>query len=295
MEVKTYPEFSVNYPLLLTTFMKRPVSMYPDDVGLVYRNPDTAEYFRFTWRQWYKRTCRLANALRGPLEVKPGKPKEPGDRIATMALNHHYHMELYYGVPCSGAVLHPINVRLSLEHIIHTINHSEDKIIFFDDIFLPMLENIYGQIKDTVEKFVYISDKPGLPKTKIKPLYEYEKLIMDQPPDYEWPHLHEDNYATLCYTTGTTGLPKGVMFTHRQLYLLTLHSAQLVNLPPCFIFTPGERLSEVFSRQTRSCCQAGLQLKASLSWLKKKKSPAPGWSPRSWPCLWKATPWRNTI
>ncbi|MBW1711366.1 MAG: long-chain-fatty-acid--CoA ligase [Deltaproteobacteria bacterium] len=229
MEVKTYPEFSVNYPLLLTTFMKRPVSMYPDDVGLVYRNPDTAEYFRFTWRQWYKRTCRLANALRGPLEVKPGKPKEPGDRIATMALNHHYHMELYYGVPCSGAVLHPINMRLSLEHIIYTINHSEDKIIFFDDIFLPMLENIYGQIKDTVEKFVYISDKPGLPKTKIKPLYEYEKLIMDQPPDYEWPHLHEDNYATLCYTTGTTGLPKGVMFTHRQLYLLTLHSAQLVN------------------------------------------------------------------
>jgi len=230
MEVKTYPEFSINYPLLLTTFMKRPVSMYPDDIGLVYRNPDTGQYFRFTWRQWYERTCRLANALKNTLGVEPGKPKEPGDRVATMALNHHYHMELYYAVPCSGAVLHPINMRLSLDHITYTINHSEDKIIFFDDIFLPMLEKIYDQIKDTVEKFVYISDKPGLPETKIESLYEYEALLRDQPPEYEWPHLHEDNYATLCYTTGTTGLPKGVMFSHRQLYLLTLHAGQLMNL-----------------------------------------------------------------
>jgi fatty-acyl-CoA synthase len=223
MEGKTYPEYSKNYPLLLTTFMKRPVSLYPDEIGVVYRNPSTAEYFRFTWREWYERTCRLANALNA-LGVKPGRPGEPGDRIGTIALTHHYHLELYYAVSCMGAVLHPINMRLSPDHMVYTITHAEDKVIFFDDVFLPLVESIYDRIKDTVEKLVYISDKPGRPETKIENLYVYDDLIMEQPPEFEWPMLHEDTYATLCYTTGTTGLPKGVMFTHRALYLLSMHA-----------------------------------------------------------------------
>jgi len=218
---RTYPEFSTRYPLLLKAFMQRPVNLYPDDIGVVYRN-EAGEYFRFTWREWYQRTCRLANAL-NKLDVRPGNPPQPGDRIATMALNHHRHLELYYAVPCTGAVLHPINMRLSLDHIVHTINHSEDRIIFFDDLILPLIEAIYDRIKDTVEKYVYMSDKPGLPETRIGPLYEYEKLIEDESPEFEWPYLDENTYATLCYTTGTTGMPKGVMFTHRQLYLQTLH------------------------------------------------------------------------
>ena len=157
-----YPEYSLNYPLLLTTFMKRPLSAYPNDTGIVYRNPDTAEYHRFTWQEWYMRTCKLANALKNVLRVKTGAPGEPGDRIATIAMNHHYHLELYYAVPCIGAVLHTINMRLSPEHIIYTIRHAKDRIIFFDDIFLPLVEKIYDQIKDVVEVFVYISDMPGL-------------------------------------------------------------------------------------------------------------------------------------
>ncbi|MFX1573441.1 MAG: long-chain-fatty-acid--CoA ligase [Promethearchaeota archaeon] len=218
----TFPEFSTHYPLLLTTFMKRPVKVYPNEIGVVYRNHVTGEYFRFTWLEWYKRTCRLANALK-TLGIKPGKPGEPGDRVATMALNTHRHLELYYAVPCSGATLHPINVRLSPDHILYTINHAEDTIIFFDDLLLPLVQLLYDKIKDTVKKFVYMSDKPGLPDTKIENLYEYEELIKAESDEFEWPYLHEDTYATLCYTTGTTGLPKGAMFTHRALYLLTLH------------------------------------------------------------------------
>ncbi|MFL6715826.1 MAG: long-chain-fatty-acid--CoA ligase [Burkholderiaceae bacterium] len=223
MEARTYPEFSTHYPLLLTTFMKRPVSLYPDQIGVVYRNHLSGEYARFTWKQWHQRTSRLAHALQRTLGVKPGSPGAPGDRIGTMALNTHRHLELYYSVPCIGATLHPINVRLAPEHVIYTINHAQDKVIFVDDTVLPLLEAIYDRIRDTVETFVYMSDRPGLPDTKIANLLSYEELLAGQPDEYDWPYLHEDTNATLCYTTGTTGQPKGATFTHRQLYLMTLH------------------------------------------------------------------------
>jgi acyl-CoA synthetase (AMP-forming)/AMP-acid ligase II len=225
MEWQTYPEFSSHYPLLLRTFMKRPIRIYPNETGIVYRNPDTDRYFRFTWLEWYRRTCQLAHALHDTLHISPGTAGKPGDRVATMALNHHRHLELYYAAPCTGAVLHPINMRLSLDHIVHTILHAEDKVIFFDDSFLPLLERIYDRIKPTVEAFVYMSDEPGLPQTKIEPLFEYEAMLAAQPAEFDWPILDEDTCATLCYTTATTGLPKGVMFTQRQLYLFTLHVA----------------------------------------------------------------------
>ena len=227
MKFKTFPEFSTHYPLLLTTFMKRPVRIYPNELAVVYRNHITEEYQRFTWIEWYKRTCRLANLLKF-LEVEPGKPGKPGDRVSTMAYNTHRHLELYYAVPCSGAVLHPINIRLSLDHIIYTIKHANDKVLFFDDLLLPMVESIYDEIKDTVEKFVYMSDRSGLPNTKIENIYEYEEILKNGSDTFEWPYLNEDNYATLCYTTGTTGLPKGAMFTHRALYLQIIH--QIVHL-----------------------------------------------------------------
>ena len=223
MEGKTYPEFSTRYPLLLKTFMKRPISLYPDDIGVVYRNADTGQYQRFTWREWYERTCRLANALESLLGIKPGKAGEPGDRVATMALNNHRHLELYYAAPCIGAVLHAIVPRLSLDHVVHTIEHAEDKVLFFDDLLLPLVEMIYDRIKPVVEKFVYMSDGGGIPETKIEPIYDYEELLKEQSCEREWPYLDENTYATLCYTTATTGLPKGVMFTHRQLYLQALH------------------------------------------------------------------------
>lgn len=266
MESKTYREFSTHYPLLLKTFMMRPVKVYPDDIGVVYRNPDTGQYFRYTWKEWYERTCRLANALRSVLGVAPGGAFAPGDRVATIALNHHRHLELYYAVPCLGAVLHPIVPRLSLDHITYTITHSEDKVLFIDDLLLPLVEMIYDRIKDVVKAFVYMSDGGALPETKIEPLYDYEQLIAGQPSEFDWPHLSEDTYATLCYTTATTGLPKGVMYTHRQLYLHALHllaagawstdpsrphlgdaSVPMVNTPFCHANGWGAPQTSVFS------------------------------------------------
>ncbi len=244
MDTNTYPEFSTNYPLLLTTFMKRPVRYYPDQIGVVYRNHVTGEYQRFTWREWYQRVCQLAHALQDELKIQPGKPGQLGDRVGTMAYNTHRHLELYYAVPCTGATLHPINIRLSEEHIVYTINHAQDTVIFVDDVVMPLLENIYDRIKDTVKLFVYMSDKPGLPETKIPNLIEYEKLIEGRAKTFDWPYLHEDTIATLCYTTGTTGQPKGATFAHRQLYLMTLHGMarqSIVNTPA---FVDADRLGE---------------------------------------------------
>ena len=226
-EKTTYPEYTKNYPLLVKNFMKRPLSLYPDDIAMVYRN-EAGEYFRFTWREWYERTCQLGHALKG-LGV------EPGDRIATMALNHHWHMENIYASICTGAISHPINIRLSMDHMAYTITHAEDKIIFFDADIKPLVEALYDRIKDKVKAFVYMSEKPGLPETKIERLYEYEELIKDQPKTFDWPDLDEDTHAVLYYTTGTTGLPKGALFTNRQVYLHALHTtagmAQAVRLP----------------------------------------------------------------
>ena len=218
-EKMTYPEYSSQYPLLVKNFMKRPLYLYPDDIAMVFRNND-GNCFRFTWRQWYERTCRLAHAL-----AKLGV--NPGDRVATMALNHHWHMEAIYAAICTGAISHPINIRLSLDHMAYTITHAEDKIIFMDQDILPLAEMLYDRIKDSVKAFIFMSDKPDLPDTKIKPLYSLEELIKDEPRTFDWPDLDENTHAVLYYTTGTTGLPKGALYTNRQIYMHAVHNVML--------------------------------------------------------------------
>lgn len=223
-ENTTYPEYNKNYPLLVRNLVKRPLYLYPDDIALVYRN-DAGDYFRFTWRQWHERTCRLAHALE-KLGVTVG------DRVATMALNHHWHMEAIYATICIGAISHPINVRLSLDHMAYTITHSEDKIVFIDRDTLPLAEALYDRIKGSIKAFVYMSESSELPETKIAPIYAFESLIEDQPPFYDWPDLHEDTHAVLYYTTGTTGLPKGALYTNRQIYLHSMHVSLFVQTAP---------------------------------------------------------------
>src|SRR5690625_734491 len=123
-----------------------------------------------------KRTRRLMSTL-----AELGSQK--GDRVGTLAWNHHRHLELYFAAPGMGSVLHTINIRLSPEHIIYIINHAEDKILFIDEDVLTLIENIQTEVK-TVEAFVVMTDKSELPKSTLKPIYSYEELLHTGDPTY---------------------------------------------------------------------------------------------------------------
>lgn len=149
---------------------------------------------------------------------------QKGDRVGTLAWNHHRHLEIYFAAPGMGAVLHTINIRLSVEHIIHIINHAEDKILFIDEDILPLVEKIQDQLT-TVEAFVVMTDKPEMPTSTLHPLYSYEEVLHTGDPAFPFAHdMDENDPAGMCYTSATTGKPKGVMYSHRG---LVLHSFAL--------------------------------------------------------------------
>lgn len=172
---------------------------------------------RFTYRQIAERTRKLAEALQ-----KLGV--ERGDKVGTLAWNHHRHLEAYFAIPCSGAVLHTINIRLSPQHIVFIINHAEDKVLLIDSDILPLIEAIKDKIP-AVKAFVIMTDEPELPETTLSNVYHYEKLLDEATGEYEYPDdLDENAPAGMCYTSATTGNPKGVVYSHRG---IVLHSMAL--------------------------------------------------------------------
>ena len=173
---------------------------------------------RYTYHDCHQRARRLANALHG-LGVGMG------DRVATLAWNGYRHLEAYYAVSGSGAVLHTINPRLFPEQIAYISNHAEDQVLLFDLTFLPVVEAIAAQCK-TVRHFVLMCDRDRMPKdSKILDLLCYEDLIDSHSDDYAWPVFDENSAATLCYTSGTTGNPKGALYSHRSTVLHAYASA----------------------------------------------------------------------
>lgn len=198
---------AVEQPLLIGAILETGVRSAPEQ-EIVY-----ADKKRMTYREMAERVRRLASVL-ASAGVKPG------DTVAVMDWDSHRYLECFFAIPMMGAVLHTINIRLSPEQVLYTINHAKDDVILVNREFLPLLEAIKDRI-ETVKTFITLDDGEGPESSSINTIGEYEQLLGAASADFDFPLLDENTRATTFYTTGTTGLPKGVYFSHRQLVLHT--------------------------------------------------------------------------
>jgi acyl-CoA synthetase (AMP-forming)/AMP-acid ligase II len=173
---------------------------------------------RTSYLEVERRARRLAAALAG-LGVRSG------DRVATLACGAYRHLECFYGISGMGAVLHTVNPRLFRDQLVYIINHAEDRVLLFDPDLLPLIESLAPQL-ESVRAYVVLEARGAMPASSpLEPLC-YEELLADAPDDYAWPSFDERNASSLCYTSGTTGNPKGVLYSHRSTVLHALASLQ---------------------------------------------------------------------
>ena len=197
-----------SYQLLISRILEQPLK-FNSGAEIVYRNVS-----RYTYKDLYKRVSKLANLLTGRLAVNPG------ETVGFIDYDSNRFLEAYFAIPMIGAVLHTINFRLSSEEILYTIKHAEDRVIFCHRDFLPLLEKMQDKMENV--RIVVIGDGQEGFVTSINHEGEYEALLGPQKEEYEFPDFDEDSIATMFFTTGTTGLPKAVYFSHRQLVLHTM-------------------------------------------------------------------------
>ncbi len=204
-------------PLLISQLIEYAADVHPAS-GVVSRRVE-GDIHRYSYAEARARIAQLANAL-----IAHGI--KPGDRVATVAWNTYRHFELYYAVAGIGAVCHTINPRLFPEQVVYVLNHAEDRLLFMDLTFLPLAEKLGAHLK-TVEGVVALADSDRMPETDIANLVSYEDFIAGQPDHIDWPEFDENTACGLCYTSGTTGNPKGVLYSHRSSVLHALSLASL--------------------------------------------------------------------
>ena len=208
MQEQGFVRVGHEYQLTLNHILEHAARLHPK-VDIVYR-----DICRKNYKELYERCQRLSNALES-IGVKQGS------KVVTFDWITHRFLEIYFAVPCMGAIMHLGNPALTPAQITYIINHAEDEIVIFNKELTPLIEAISNELK-TVKYYVVLTEDGKLPETKLKPICEYDELLRGASPEYEYPELNENMVATLCYTTGTTGDPKGCWFTHRALSIHTM-------------------------------------------------------------------------
>lgn len=212
----------MNWQLTLDKIIEHANRLYPHK-RVTTMQPDGSLH-RYTYGEMYGRVKRLAKAL-----TKLGV--EPGDRVGTFAWNNYQHLELYYAVPGAGAVCHTLNIRLFPDQLSYIINHAEDKVVFIDGTLLPLYEKLAGETK-CVQYHVLFNAPPSAAGRLPNTLF-YEDLIADSDEDFDWLATDENMAMGMCYTSGTTGDPKGALYSHRSMFLHTLGESQANALGVC--------------------------------------------------------------
>jgi acyl-CoA synthetase (AMP-forming)/AMP-acid ligase II len=200
-----------DWPLTCNRIIDHAAIQYPDRT-VISRSVE-GPIVETTYKEIRQRALKVAQRL-----VKDGVRK--GDRVATLAWNTARHLEAWYGILGAGAVYHTVNPRLFAEQIIYIVNHAEDRMIFIDLTFIPILEKVADKLP-TLEKYIVLTDKAHMPQTSLKNAVAYEDWIAEVDGDFEWVEVQENDAAGMCYTSGTTGNPKGVVYSHRS---NTLHA-----------------------------------------------------------------------
>jgi len=203
----------MDYQLTTNTILEYGNTVYKNKKIISYL-PD-GERHEYTFGDMYKRTIQLANSLKNKLNIKKG------DMVGTFAWNQYQHVELYYGIAGIGAICHTLNIRLSQQQIEFIINHSNDKVIFIDATLVPLIEKSVAKLKN-VRHFIILNAGKEF-STSLPNTIDYEDFIKDEEETIKWPKLNENDACGMCYTSGTTGDPKGALYSHRSTYLHALN------------------------------------------------------------------------
>ncbi|MCG6167077.1 long-chain fatty acid--CoA ligase [Leptospira sanjuanensis] len=213
----------MNYQLTVPAILRRALEVHPEKTIVTKMNDESIH--RYTYGEFHSRTTKLMSALK-----KFGV--RPGDRVATFGMNHYRHLEIYFAAPSMGAVLHTLNVRLFPEQLVFIVNDAEDSVIFVDKSLSKVLADLLPEFKKK-PKFVVMDDLEAIAAAPLPDAIDYETFLKSGDDSFTLPELDEHAAAGMCYTSGTTGNPKGVVYSHRSIYLHSMSICMSDSLGVC--------------------------------------------------------------